>query len=118
MPLGIARAQRGRGDLVEQARRPIGGRAERPQVTSSHSRRGQPAARQGDLHVGVGVEGLPATNRRREQSILLEVTCKLSGDVSPLTELAQVYLCVVLAQVCGCPAATSWERVESQAPGG
>src|SRR5436190_2959756 len=96
-PLRIARAQRGRHELVQQSGLPVGRRAERAQVAC-----GQPVARElGACDRDLDVPGLVMTVApfapRLEQAELLQLPRQLRRDRRALAQLAEIELVILLA---------------------
>ena len=91
-PLGVARAERGRDELLEQAGLAPGRVPEGAEVPGVDPVLGEPAAGGGDLGVALAVEPLAALDARREQAVLLERARERRVDAGALAELGEVEL--------------------------
>ena len=97
-PLGVARSERGRDELLEQARLAPGRVAEGPQMPRVDPVLGELPAGGRDLRVAFAIEALPALDARREQAVLLERPRERRIDAGALAELRQVELALLLAE--------------------
>src|SRR2546423_8627400 len=105
--LGVARAQRGRDELVQQPGLAVGRRAERAQMAGGQPVARELGARDGDVDVPGLVVPLASLPARLEQAELLQLARELGRDRRPFAQLAEGELVLGLGDA-GRPAAMAF----------
>src|SRR5437588_4927333 len=89
-PLGVAGAQGGRDDRLEQAGLASRSRAEGAQVAGRDAELREPRAGDRDVDVALAVEPLALVRVRLEESVVLELARELAADPGTPAELREV----------------------------
>src|SRR5438094_455952 len=97
-PLRIPGAERRPDERLKEARLPVRGRPEGPQVAWSDPEARQGLARLRDVGVRLGVDPLPALDARLEQAELLELSRAGRFDTPPLAEALEIEAFFLLAE--------------------
>ena len=108
--LRVARAERGRHELLEQPGLSVGGGAEGAQMPCRDAEARELRTGDRDVHVAGRVQLLAPYSPRLEQPVLLELARELGRDRSALAELPEVELVVLVGQPDRPPAAALLAR--------